>query len=391
MDIKITPQKLSGSIKATPSKSYAHRLFLAAALADKPTLIYCPSLSKDTEATLCAITALGAKAEQINGKQIKITPIKNRQIAKADIFCGESGTTARLILPIAASLCQKATVSGQGSLLSRPLAALCKALENNGCSFNAHTLPITLTGTLNPGNYQIIGNESSQYISGLLLALPLLTDSSRITLTTPLESVGYVDITLDVLKQFDAKIEGMYDIPGNQIYRSPGKATVEGDWSNAAFWLAAGVKVSGLDSLSCQKDRFFEQIKDQSDIDAIDVPDLVPILAVYAASKHTVTRINNIGRLRLKESNRIETVGNMLKALGTKIKTDQNEIIIYGQGFLSGGVVNGSNDHRIVMAAAIASTFCNKPVIITGTQAVDKSYPSFFKDFQMLGGKFDVL
>ena len=394
MNIRITPAKLSGSIAAIPSKSFAHRILVAAALADAPTVIRCPLLSKDIAATIGALGDLGAYVDIMRGN---ITIAADRAKTDPVIHCGESGTTARLLLPVAAALTEGGTLSGEGSLLSRPFDALCDAMAQNGCRLDARTLPISYRGRLQAGRYEIAGNISSQYISGLLFALPLvgLTGmTSRIVLTSPLESSGYVDMTLEVLRDFSITVRQRadgYEIPCGQRYRSPGKMTVEGDWSNAAFWLAAGISVTGLNERSLQKDRKFTTLSCESEIDAAEVPDLVPILAVHAAGYGGITKITNIRRLRLKESDRIDSITAMLRGLGADVTASDNELLIRGTGRLVGGRVDAQNDHRIVMAAAIASCLCEGAVTITGAEAVEKSYPQFFKDFNKLGGQADVI
>ncbi|MBR5516091.1 MAG: 3-phosphoshikimate 1-carboxyvinyltransferase [Clostridia bacterium] len=386
MNITITPSKLTGSIEAIASKSYAHRIILASALSDKPTLIHINAISKDIIATVNSVNALGANAV-IEEKAIRVEPIIKRQ-QKPVIHVTESGTTARMILPIACALYNEGTLTGEGSLLKRPFAPLCKALEDNGITFSNTFLPIDFKGNMESGDYRISGSESSQYISALMYALPLLSAESKIILTSPLASKGYVDITTDVLNQFG--VRGGFETKGNEKFISPGEITVEGDMSNAAFWLAAGVNVTGLNPNSKQKDKLFLSVKDSSEINADDIPDLVPILAVYAASRVGETRIYNVGRLRIKESDRIESTYAMIKALGGEIEANDSEIIIYGKGELKGGRVDSYNDHRIAMSAAIASCFCKEKVIITNAEAVNKSYPQFFEHFNSLGGKANV-
>ncbi len=382
----VTPAVLRGSIESIASKSYAHRIIIAAALADKPTRIYCNGISKDILDTVAAVNALGAKVF-IDGNVICVEPI-TKASDEATIEITESGTTARLILPIACALYEKGTLTGKGSLIKRPFKPLCDSISEQGISFSGNYLPISFEGKMKAGEYKISGSESSQYISALLYALPLLKAESKVTLTSPLASEGYVDITLDVLGQFG--ITGGYESNGCERYTSPENITVEGDWSNAAFWLCAGVDVKGLNYNSCQRDRLFDSVKDLDEIDAEHIPDLVPILSVYAAGKNKTTRIYNVSRLRIKESDRIQSVYDMITSLGGDIEVDDNEIVIRGKGYLSGGTVNSYNDHRIVMSAAIASVICKSKVVIRGCEAVNKSYPDFFKDFNSLGGKADV-
>lgn len=386
MNITITPHRLEGTIEAIASKSYAHRIIMASALADKPSNIECNGISKDIEATVNAVNDLGANAV-IKNNTIYVEPIRQKDTPPV-IHVGESGTTARMILPIATALYTKGTLTGEGSLLKRPFAPLCNSVREHGIYFSNTFLPISFEGRMKSGEYKISGSESSQYISALMYALPLLNGESRINLTSPLSSKGYVDITSEVLQQFG--INGGFETKGNEKYRSPGNIKVEGDWSNAAFWLSLGIKVTGLNPSSKQMDRLFLEVKDECEIDADNIPDLVPILSVYAASKAGKTRIFNAQRLRIKESDRLESVSQMIKSLGGDIEVTSSELIINGTGKLMGGTVDSYNDHRIVMSAAVASCFCEDKVVIKNAEAVNKSYPQFFEHFKALGGIINV-
>jgi len=396
-DVVVEPAQLSGSIAAIPSKSYAQRILIAAALASsfgRPPEIQLNYVSDDVKACITALQSLYAAK-----RDLEVVGSTSRSIN-----CGESGTVARLLLPVATALVWQGTLTGEGSLLARPFETLCTSLEQGGkLRFDQYALPLSWEGRLQPGAYHLPGDESSQYVSALLFALPLLSASSTITLTSPLESAGYVDVTLDVLQQFGISsdynaVTCTYTVDPQQ-YRSPGSISVEGDWSNAAFWLAAGIEVTGLKSDSLQRDRNFLQVKDQARIDATDIPDLVPILSVYAALRKGITCIHGIERLRIKESDRTKTTLAMLQALGCKAELrsgsqsdGSEELIIQGTTTIpGGGTVDGANDHRIVMAAAIAASFAKSPVTITGAQAVAKTYAHFFDDFQDLGGKVHVI
>lgn len=383
MKVTITPSKLCGTLDAIASKSYAHRIIIASALSDKETIIHIRGRSEDIYATIEAVKALGADVKD-NGDTLLVTPIK-KQNTPPVIPVGESGTTARMILPIASALYEKGKIEGRGSLLKRPFAALCDTMSEHNVRFSSDFLPISFNGMLTPGEYKITGSQSSQFISALMYALPMLNGNSIITLTSPLASSGYVDMTREVLQKFG--ISGTFKTSGNEKFISPGEIKVEGDMSNAAFFLACGIKIKGLNPNSLQKDKLFTHVKDNAEIDASDIPDLVPILCVYAASKTSQTRIYNAERLRIKESDRIETTKAMIEALGGEIKTTDSELIINGNGHLLGGTVDSFNDHRIVMSAAIASCICKNKVIINNAQAVNKSYPNFFTDFNSLGGK----
>ncbi|MCL2379596.1 MAG: 3-phosphoshikimate 1-carboxyvinyltransferase [Coriobacteriia bacterium] len=393
-DITIQPARLSGSIAAIPSKSYAQRILIAAALASNPTniLMDMTSLSSDISVTIKALRNIGITSDVGDG-HITVMPNTGSTQSKR-ICCGESAATARLLLPVLCALRKRGILMGEGSLLNRPFASLCKALEVGGMRFSSYQLPIKWRARnrscLQPAHFQLPGDESSQYLSGLLFALPLLAGDSTIELTSPLQSAGYVDMTLDVLQQFGIAIEhpqaGNYRIPGNQQYVTPGTIAVEGDWSNAAFWLAAGVEVTELNLQSLQRDKLFVAVQNQAEIDVTDIPDLVPILAVWAALRKNQTYIHGIERLRLKESDRIASTLAMLQALGCTVQAIDDGLLVQGAGQIRGGIVDGANDHRIVMAAAVAASYAHEPVTIIGAAAVAKTYPHFFEDYRYLGG-----
>ena len=413
MDITLNNRKLTGTVKVIQSKSFAHRIMLSAALAEitsgTKTEVLLDNDSEDIRATRRVIASLGEGAELLD--------------------CGESGTTFRFIVPICAALGRREETrfTGHGRLLQRPMGPLMEAMEPHGVSFKYEEDALVCRGRLTPGEYTIAANVSSQYISGLLFALPLLEGDSVLNLTGTIESRPYIDITLDVLKDFGIEIQepetGRFLIPGGQVYRGPAEMEVEGDWSNAAFWLAAGaiggkpVTVTGLkldsvqgDKAICDVLRGFGAIltEDASagsvtcsgsaegglkgfDIDVKDIPDAVPIISVVAAAAEGNTKIYNAGRLRIKESDRLVTVAAMLTALGAEAEEGEDYLIIHGKGGtsaseypLKGGFVDGANDHRIVMSGAVAAVLCEGPVTILGAQAVNKSYPGFFEERENL-------
>ena len=400
MNIVITPSPLSGTVRIPASKSAAHRLLIAAALADGPTHIAISGTNRDIEATAACLRALGAGIEA-EGEALKVSPITDIP-GKVTLDCGESGSTLRFLLPVAAALGAQATFTGHGRLPQRPNAPLVEALREHGAVVDSDLLPMAVSGSLTGGRWTLPGDVSSQYVTGLLFALPLLDGDSEISLTTPLASAAYVDMTLQALAQFGIAVETTetgWRVPGGQRYRSPGGAAVEGDWSAAAFWLAANalgaqIDVEGLRPDSVQGDRAVAALLGQAAIDATHVPDLVPALAVAAANKPMRTVITGAARLRLKESDRLQSVADMLAALGHSATVTPDGLII------DGGpprpcpapirTVDGANDHRIVMAAAVAAACADRPVRITGAQAVEKSYPSFFSDFEALGGNAHV-
>lgn len=399
MDTTIYPAPLSGSIAAIPSKSAAHRLLICAALAQGETDIYCPSLSKDIEATAACLAALGAGIDYCGGS-FHVRPIE-RPRPGAVLDCGESGSTLRFLLPVLCALGSEATVKMHGRLPQRPLSPLWEELIAHGAVLNRPTEDtIAVSGRLQSGLYSIRADVSSQFISGLLFALPLLDGESRIELCGNIESLGYIEMTRQALARFalDLPFENKcFSIPASAALLSPGRAQVEGDWSNAAFWLVAsalsggGVEVSGLDPSSAQGDKAvvsaIESIcAGDAVIDCRDIPDLVPVLSVLAASTPGRTEFINAARLRIKESDRLAAVRRMLESLGGNCMELAEGLVIEGRGKLSGGVVDGENDHRIVMSAAVASIVCTDKVTIRGVQAADKSYPAFFNDFKALGG-----
>ena len=390
---QLIPQgALRGTLAAIPSKSAAHRLFICAALAEEPTEVSCQGTSRDIEATKACLAAIR------EGKNL--------------LPCGESGSTLRFLLPVAAALGLEADFQMEGRLPDRPLAPLDQQLAAHGVTLSRpvrHDL-LHVSGQLQPGDYVLPGNVSSQYISGLLFALPLLPGTSTLTVTGKVESAPYIEMTLDALRQFGVCVtinNNVYTVSG-QSYCSPGRAVVEGDWSNAAFWLCAGalsgpVTVTGLDPDSLQGDRAIvsllaqfgaktEQTGDKVtvepgtltglEIDAAAIPDLVPVLSVVAAAARGTTRIYHADRLRIKESDRIRTVCAMLQNLGAAVEETPDGLLIHGGKPLTGGTVDSANDHRIAMSAAIASILCD--VTVEGAEAVSKSYPGFWEDFDRL-------
>ena len=496
MNIKITPQQLNGTIEAIPSKSHAHRLLIAQKLAalqgvgqEDPLEI--PTFSEDIDATKGCLAQL------------------DEELPRFD--CRESGSTIRFMIPVAMALKDEAVFAGSGKLPQRPLSPLKEEMERHGCSFEMLAAAKGAAGALNcakasergvtseicrirsrlqPGKYELAGNISSQFITGLLFALPLLNGDSSLQLTTKLESAGYVDLTLQVLREFgieirevrekitdedanaekkvviseraaeqadslsltansEADLEGIseanlesnsenylirYEIPGNQIYREPEGLKVEGDWSNAAFWLVAGalggnITCTGLNPDSTQRDKEIVTVLEKmgakierentayhiagncaplhgETVSAAQFPDLVPVMAVAMTGASGTSSITNAGRLRIKESDRLATVCDFLTILGTDIRQTEDGLIIHENKNntdpsgtaahcpappLSGGTVSSHNDHRIAMAAAVASCRADGSIVITGAEAVKKSYPDFFTDFVKLGGKIEIL
>lgn len=390
-----TRENIMRTIRIIPSKSDAHRALICAALTEKSCEVICDQTSEDIEATKKCLEALS--------------------LGRSEMYCGESGSTFRFLLPIMGALGHKADFYLEGRLPERPLTPLYEELLGHGCRLSPQgSVPFTIDGQLKSGEYLIPGNVSSQYISGLMFALPLLEGDSRIFVSGKLESRGYVDLTMDMLDKFGVKIEETDDgffVKGAQRYLGPKKYTVEGDWSNGTFWLVAGalleegICIRGLSMDSLQGDkkildilRKFGAEVEAGDteikvskkpltgftIDASLIPDMVPALAVLASTAFDTTTIEKAGRLRIKESDRLATITQVLKTLGADIEELPEGLVIHPSK-LTGGEVDSHGDHRIAMMAAIASLICDNPVVLTGSEAVNKSYPGFFEDMKKLG------
>jgi len=425
--VKISPTELRGQISIPPSKSVSHRMLICASLAHGKSIISNVALSDDIMATLSGIKALGATVNYVKDCSSKTYDVTVEgcgfpQIVESTIDCRESGSTIRFLIPVALLAGQEITFTGRGRLSQRPLDIYCRIFKNQGINYYPNTggLPITFSGKLKPGVFYVEGNVSSQFISGLLFALPLLDEDSEIIVTTPVESKGYIDLTIDVLKKFSILVDNhgyeYFKVKGNQSYQ-PTSCRVEGDYSQCAFWLVAGI-INGeiicrdLDPNSLQGDKSiidilikmgadvvvgnnFVHVRSSKTsgiiIDASQCPDLVPPLAVLGALSQGTTRIINAGRLKIKESDRLKAISCELAKLGAKIKELPEGLEIYGQDMLKGGTVDSWNDHRIAMAMAIAALRCKNPVIIKNSNSVNKSYPHFWDDFKRLGGIIDEL
>ena len=405
MDIRIEPSQLRGTVDIPASKSCAHRALISAALAEGISVISGVSMSKDIEATIGAMTALGAEFS-VDGTTVTVSGISSR-MDKAVIDCNESGSTLRFVIPIAAALGTDSRFIGRGRLPQRPIDIYTRELGKNGIKFLTETMPYDITGTLKGGKFEIEGNVSSQFVTGLLFALPLLEGNSEIRLTSHLESRPYVDITIDILRRFGITVESSengFRIVGGQKYK-PYDYRVEGDYSQAAFFYVANalgseVNIANLVPDSVQGDRKILEILNETcyngsigcyRADCSDIPDLVPILAVLGAFGSGESVIYNAQRLRIKESDRLVTTAAMLNELGGDVAVTEDGLIIRPTGRMHGGTIDSAGDHRIVMAAAIAATKTDGAVIIRGAEAAEKSYPDFFKDYIHLGGKANVI
>lgn len=418
MKVEIMPSGIGGSIRAISSKSDAHRAIICAALADKKTSIYISETSEDINATLACIKAMGADVFK-DGKKIIINPIK---VVREDYTedCNESGSTLRFLLPVAAALGKKATFTGKGRLPERPMSPIINLLREKGIDVSSDVLPFTLNGNLEAGEFKIEANVSSQFISGLMFALSILSGKSSIELLSKLESKAYVNMTISVLQKFGARIQTTakgYEIEGRERLSSPREYIVEGDWSNCAFFLvgaalAGKVKMTGLDKTSKQSDKAILDILKFSgagfkvcgdtvcvqkstikpfDLDVSECPDLFPITAVLACGAKGKSTLYNAKRLRIKESDRISATKELILGLGGQAEETEDSLIIYGTGKLFGGNVKSYNDHRIAMSAFIASCICEDKVVLDGAEAIKKSYPDFIRDFESLGGEANVI
>ena len=429
VDLTIHPHPLVGTTCAIASKSLAHRALILAALCPQTTDILCPTSSDDIDATVGCLEALGARIVRTSaGFRVRPIPREGGRLRPREavlLDCKESASTLRFMLPLACALGVDATLEGQGRLAERPLLPLNDELVRHGADLDWQgRLPLRLSGTLRPGEFRLPGNVSSQYVSGLLLASTALEGPVCVLVEEPVESRSYIGMTIDMLASFGAEVETSRCVRGGGPCWGltphcegglvcPGTLTIEGDWSCGAFWLCAGaiggdgIKLRGLDMASKQGDRAMAlalesmgaQVFSRADgvscragqlgpcrFDASDTPDLVPPLAVACAFARGDSRITGVGRLRLKESDRVETVCLTLRRMGARVSSTEDAIEVLGSGSLAGGEVDASGDHRIAMMAAVAAAHCTGPTTIHAAECVSKSYPAFFDDFRLLGG-----
>ncbi len=404
MDITITPSQLKGVVTPPPSKSQAHRLLLAAALAQGESVISNVALSQDIAATIRCLEELGAHI-RIDGSTATVQGIAAgpmsplRRIALPHLDCGESGSTLRFLIPVALAVRGGGIFTGRGRLMERPLTPYFHLFRKKGISWQQEDGTLTISGLLTPGDYPLPGDVSSQFFTGLLFALPLLRGDSRIVLTSPLESEDYVTLTRQAMEAAGVLVSG-WEVPGGQFYQ-PVRQTVEADWSQAAFWYAAqtlgsDLVIPGLNPFSSQPDArvaaLCQQLAGRQPDLAIDVsqyPDLFPALALMAAARPGLTtRIRGGARLRIKESDRIAAVADVLTRLGVWVEEFPDGIRVAGVIRFAGGVeLDCHNDHRIAMMLAIAATRCEKPITLLGAECVNKSYPTFWEDYESLGGQ----
>ena len=407
MDIKITPNKLHGSVTPPPSKSAAHRMLIAAALADGTSVIDRLYPSVDILTTVEAMRQLGAEIT-VEGERAVVRGI-GKAPENAVLDCCESGSTLRFLIPVAAALGVSTTFLGRGKLPERPITPYLQEFPRHGVSFDyKNTMPFAINGQLGGGRYEIDGGISSQFITGLLLALPLTGQRSEIVLTSHLESRPYVDMTIDVMRKFGVnteETENGFVIPAGQRF-TPFDGAVEGDHSQGAFFevantLGSDIAIKGLNVNSFQGDKKIIEICEEMvynksgalhpfEVNVSDIPDLVPILAVLGSFCGGESRITGAARLRIKESDRLAAMEDTLNALGGDVTATADSLIIRGKNTLAGGAeVSAYNDHRIAMAMAIAATRCEKPIVIKGAECVRKSYPDFWEVYRSLGGIAD--
>ena len=415
MNKTILPGARTGEVHIPASKSQAHRMLLCAAMGENEVTLRCRGLSKDILATVACLKALGASVDA-EGEVLHLRPVSAPPPGLCLLPCGESGSTLRFLLPLVGALGASAVFEREGRLPERPIEPLRRELCRNGMDIRGDGARLYCSGQLRPGAFFLPGNISSQYISALLMTLPLLEGESTLHIEGALESAAYVAMTEEVLRLGGVRTEKTgygYRIPGGQRCRFAPELSVEGDYSNAAFFLCAGalsergIRVTGLDPQSRQGDRAIVPLLEEmgaqvaSDgssvtvkraalhgitIDASPIPDLIPVLSVVAAAASGETRVIHAQRLRLKESDRLHSTTQMLRALGAEAEELPDGLVIRGGRTLAGGTVDACGDHRIAMSAAVAGGICRGAVTICGSECVQKSYPDFWTDFQQLKG-----
>jgi 3-phosphoshikimate 1-carboxyvinyltransferase len=408
----IRPHLISGTIQIPASKSDSQRAILSAALADGTSVLTGVGKSDDEQAMLNAVVEMGAKVKRVTDSKLEIVGIKHLP-ENLELSAGESGLGLRLLTCVSSSFDQKITLTGRGSLLSRPMNFFDEVLPKFGCvvSTNQGLLPIEVKGPLDGIELEVDGSLSSQFISGLLMALPRSKQSSSLTVLD-MKSAPYIQMTISTLKQFGVIIENeqnIFRIAGNQSYQAT-EYIIESDWSSASYWLVAGaighsISVSGLNMRSLQADKALleafmsagckisvegQQIQvDGSEIrsfefDATDCPDLFPALVVLAAKCNGISKIRGVKRLLHKESNRGVALQAEFAKMGLRIELEDDLMLIYGTGKLKGAAVDSHHDHRIAMCLGIAGTIASGETILTNAESVAKSYPDFWKHLDFL-------
>lgn len=408
MNYTVKPGEVSGRTTVPASKSVAHRQLICSALSSEGGRLRCDGISKDIAATIRCLEAMGAVIENDTAGCISVKGIKRTECGEAALYCGESGSTLRFLMPVAGALGMSVVFHMEGLLPKRPHSALIEVLSQNGMQIRQEDDRMYCSGRLISGDYRIPGNISSQFISGLLFALPLLEGDSTITVLGESMSESYIGITLAALKEHGICTDyrnGVYYVPGKQKYAAVSETEVERDWSSAAFLLCMGalsrdgVTLTDMNMSSVQGDRKIldilrgfgaEVVCGGSSvtvrrgetvpqcIDARDIPDLVPTIAALACGINGTTTITGAERLRYKESDRLLTTSNMLNALGGTVQVNDDGLTVFGTGHLAGGSVDSARDHRIAMSAAVAACICSSDVIIGNADCVDKSFPGFY-------------
>ena len=406
---QVIPGPRSGRVTIPASKSRAHRLLICAALYGNGTFLSCNGISRDIQATMDCLASMGSETK-MKGDCLSVRPITKPSREHICLPCGESGSTLRFLLPVVGALGMTGEFQMEGRLSDRPLQPLWNLLAEHGMKLQREGKRLSFSGQLMPGEYQIPGNISSQFVSGLLFALPRLNSESVLIITGDIESADYIRMTEEALWDFGVHPgkhnERCYLIsPAESVGRSAVNMTVESDWSSAAFFLSLGalsekgITVQGMNLQSSQGDqkileilkRFGAGINVKPEeifvrkgslhgirIDASDIPDLVPVLAAVASTAEGKTIVYHAERLRLKESDRLKTTTEMLKRLGADVQETEDGMIIHGKPCLEGGAVSSYNDHRIAMSAAVAASVCKSPVIIEGSESTEKSFPGFW-------------
>ena len=425
--VKFSPAVFGGEVHIPPSKSFAHRALICSALSGGNVKVNNISTSRDMEATGNFIRALGMDVVPDGKGNVTIEGGMKLPEEPITVDCIESGSTLRFIIPIMAALGVSCTFVGSGLLPSRPIGVYSELLPVHGVSFEGNGLPCTIKGKLSPGDFSLPGNISSQFISGLMFALPLIDGDSRIIITTELESESYIDITISVLQKYGINIERTdygYFVKGDQKYKAVDH-TVEGDWSQAAFYMNLGafskepIRVHGLDPHSVQGDRKCMEVYGKlgvraefegdvitisnpavthescglkaTEVSVTDIPDMVPALAVCMAMAEGESRITDAARLRIKESDRLKAITEAINAIGGKVTELPEGLIIKGVSHFTSGEVKGCNDHRIVMAVSTAAARAQGDIVSTDPHSINKSYPEYFEHYNSLGGKANVI
>ena len=412
MNMSVSPGERSGSVNIPSSKSIVHRLLICAALGKEPVSISVNGLSKDILATADCLCALGAEIG-CSENRLDVRPISS-PMQNVVLPCGESGSTLRFLLPVVGALGSSGSFIMEGRLSERPMQEYEALLAEHGMAVSRGGKKLTCGGQLKGGSYSLPGNISSQYFSGLLMALPLLSGTSEICVEGRLESADYIHLTEDALAGAGIcfhRHPGGWTVPGSQSPCLPAHLTAEGDWSNAAFFLCAGalseegIHVRGLNCHSHQGDRAILRLLDAFgaeireipeenrvfiqkkacrplEIDASSIPDLIPVLSVLSCAATGDTCISNAARLRMKESDRLAGTVNLINALGGSAEERDDSLIVHGKGFLRGGTADSLHDHRIAMSAAVAASICRETVFVTDPECVEKSYPHFWDDWK---------